>query len=449
MHEHWQTVLAGMRAKLSKDSFETWLAPIGWGGAEGNTVRLCVPNRFYADWIRTHYQDVLLDMLTKSSGQSALALTWTIDEALGRSLPSRESAPAAAPSPRPAVQAAHGMSLKSGYRFETFVVGPSNQLAHAASLAAATKPGARYNPLFIYGGVGLGKTHLMNAIGQRLLDTRPSAHIVYTSAEEFTNEFIMAIRNRTMDEFRDKFRKRCDVLLLDDIQFLAGREQTMEEFFHTFNALYHSDRQIVVTSDVNLREITKLEERVISRFESGLVADIQAPDLATRIAIIQQKAAQNDIELPHDVTEYLAASVQDNVRTLEGLLVRMLVKAELVRRPIDLAFAREVLNGAERKTEPPTSVDDIQRMVCEHFGIRLSDLKGSGKQQTVTRARMIAMYLCRQRLKTTFTELGQRFGGKDHTTVMSAVKKIDARVAVADSDVLSSLRAIELRLKRG
>jgi chromosomal replication initiator protein len=456
MQEHWQSALSDMRTRLSAENFETWLAPIGWGGCDGHKLRLRIPNKFYADWIRTHYLDILLTLVRDKSGMRDLDVAWEIDERLAEELTkmesrSRESAPPPTmpPAPLRAAEAPRiAANLNPRYRFESFVVGPSNQLAHAASIAAASNPGARYNPLFIYGGVGLGKTHLVNAIGHRVLEARPAARILYVSAERFTNEFIAALQNHKMDEFRDLYRTQCDVLLMDDIQFLAGRDQTMEEFFHTFNALYHSDKQIVVSSDVYPQQMKEMEERLISRFQWGMVADIQAPELDTRVAIVKKKAEQEHIDLPDEVAHFLAETVQSNVRELEGTLLRLAVKAELLKQPIELAFAREALRGTNPPRESLTTVEDIQRAVCEYYNIRMSDLKSHRRHRSVAQPRMIAMYMCRQRLNTSYTELGDRFGGKDHTTVMSAVRKIEGRILSRDAEVLASVQAIEHRLNR-
>jgi len=453
MQEHWQSALTDMRSRLSAENFETWLAPIGWGGFEGHKLRLRIPNKFYADWIRTHYLDILLNLMRDKSGLRDIDVSWEVDEQLAEELTrmevrTRESAPPPTMPPKAAEPPRMSANLNPKYRFESFVVGPSNQLAHAASIAAASSPGARYNPLFIYGGVGLGKTHLVNAIGHRVLEAKPNARIVYVSAERFTNEFIAALQNHKMDEFRDMYRTACDMLLMDDIQFLAGRDQTMEEFFHTFNALYHSDKQIVVSSDAYPQQMKEMEERLISRFQWGMVADIQAPELDTRVAIVKKKAEQEHLDLPDEVAHFLAETVHSNVRELEGTLLRLAVKAELLKQPIDLAFAREALRGNAPPRENLTTVDDIQRAVCEYFNIRMSDLKSHRRHRSVAQPRMIAMYLCRQRLNTSYTELGDRFGGKDHTTVMSAVRKIEGRVLSHDAEVLASVQAIQHRLDR-
>jgi chromosomal replication initiator protein len=351
---------------------------------------------------------------------------------------SAESASSAA-----AAQAESGLSPK--YRFDNFIVGPSNQLAHAASIAAASSPGTRYNPLFIYGGVGLGKTHLVNAIGHRIRQDRPDARVLFLSAERFTNEFIWALQNHRINEFRERYRSRCDVLCIDDIQFLAGREQTQEEFFHTFNALYHADRQIVVTSDVYPQQIKEMEERLVSRFQWGLVADIQAPELDTRIAILKKKAEQEQIGLANDVALLIAQEVQSNVRELEGTLLRLAVKAELTGKDLGLDFAREALGTQQPRMDKQATVEDVQRAACEYFNVRLAELKSHRRHRAVSFPRMVAMYICRQRLKLSYPELGDRFGGKDHTTVISAVRKIGGLVD-QDEQVRGAVSAIERKI---
>jgi chromosomal replication initiator protein len=328
------------------------------------------------------------------------------------------------------------------------VVGPCNELAHAASIAAAANPGARYNPLFIHGGVGLGKTHLLNAIGHRVLDAKPNARIIYASAERFTNDFIAAVKNHKMVEFRDTYRTRCDVLLLDDIQFLASREKTLEEFFHTFNALYHADKQIVISSDVDLQHMKDMKERFVSLFHWGLAANIGVPERDTRVAIVKKKAQLTDLDLPDDVAQLIAETVRSNVRELEGTLLRLSMSSALLNRPIDLACAREALKGTNPPREGLVTVEDIQRAVCEYFRINISELKSPRRHRSIARPRMVAMYLCRQRLNTSYTGIGERFGGRDHTTVASAVRKIEARILSHDAESIACVQVIQDRLNR-
>jgi chromosomal replication initiator protein len=470
MNDLWERALQDLQGKLSAENFETWLAPLSVESVdvplEGDSAVLGVrvPNKFYADWIQTHFLAHLLEALKAHGAPAQIKLEWIVSEnsrprAVSRaSEPPSAARPASVPAPAltsAAVNAHRGTStnpspqgtgLNPRYTFDNFVVGPSNQLAHAAAVAAASSRAKRYNPLFIYGGVGLGKTHLVNAVGHRALADNPHLRVLFLSAERFTNEFIWSLQNHRISEFRDRYRNGCDVLLMDDIQFLAGREQTQEEFFHTFNSLYHDDRQIVVTSDVYPQQIPEMEERLISRFQWGLVADIQAPELDTRIAILKAKAEQEHISLSDDVALFLAQVVKSNVRELEGTLLRLAVKAELGNRPIDLEFAKEALRGVLPKSETATTVEDIQRAVCEYYSIRLADLKSHRRHRAVSFPRMVAMYLCRQRLGTSFPELGDRFGGKDHTTVMSAVRKIDGLIKQEDSALINAVEAIERKL---
>ena len=337
--------------------------------------------------------------------------------------------------------------LNPRYEFDNFVVGTSNQLAHAAAQAAATSPGKKYNPLFIYSKVGLGKTHLVNAVGHRIRQDQPGARILFLSAERFTNEFIWALQNKRIDEFRNRYRVACDVLVIDDIQFLAGREQTQEEFFHTFNALYHADKQIVVTSDISPQQIVEMQERLISRFQWGLVADIQAPELDTRIAILQKKAVQESIDLAPEVALFVAQMVQSNVRELEGTLLRLVVRAELEKRPVDLALAQAML-GAEKRAfagDRQVSVEDVQRASAEYFGIGLRDLRSERRHRAVALPRMVAMYVAREKLKLSYPDIGMRFGGKDHTTVMNAHRRVTS-LATTDENVKRAIEFVARKL---
>ena len=354
---------------------------------------------------------------------------------------------AAAPANEPVRASGLPEELNPKHSFATFVVGPSNQLAHAAAIAAAGGGGRRYNPLFICGGTGLGKTHLVHAIAQRVYDERPTARIIYVSAERFTNDFITAIQHHRMDEFRARYRTSCDLLLVDDIQFLAGREQTQEEFFHTFNALHSADRQIVVTSDKYPQNLERMADRLVSRFSWGLVADIQVPELETRVAIVRHKAAQEAITLGDDVALYLAQTISSNVRELEGTLIRLAAKSSLTGRPVDLAFARAEVSATAPRADL-MSVEDIQRAVCHHFHLRSIDLTSKDRHKSVAFARHVAMYLCKQRLKCSFPEIGRAFGNRDHTTVMSAVRKIEAQ-RESDPQVRAHLEALERKLAEG
>ncbi|MDI1431571.1 chromosomal replication initiator protein DnaA [Polyangium sorediatum] len=459
---------------LSPATFDQWFGGVQFDDLTDGVLSLRVQNEFVLEWVKTNFLPTITDKIRELTGWS-VQVAWTIDQHLEapianvpqmppvrpRSLVVRSStnppaAPASpsppvaaeprapAPAPAPLRRPALPDDLNPKHTFATFVVGPSNQLAHAAAIAAAGGGGRRYNPLFICGGTGLGKTHLVHAIAHRVLDERPGARIIYVSAERFTNDFITAIQHHRMDDFRAKYRVHCDLLLVDDIQFLAGREQTQEEFFHTFNALHGLDRQIVVTSDKYPQNLERMEERLVSRFSWGLVADIQAPELETRVAIVRNKAALEGIVLPDDVALYLAQVIRSNVRELEGTLIRLAAKSSLTGRPVDLAFARAEITAATPRAQI-MSVEDIQRAVCHHFHLRSIDLTSKDRHKSIAFARHVAMYLCKQRLKVSFPEIGRAFGNRDHTTVMSAVRKIEAQ-RDTDPQVRAHLEALERKL---
>jgi chromosomal replication initiator protein len=338
-----------------------------------------------------------------------------------------------------------GDPINPKHTFPNFVVGPSNELAYAASMASSGSERPRYNPLFICGGTGLGKTHLVHSIAHRLLETRPGRRVLYLSAERFTNEFIEALQHHRMEEFRTRYRRQCDALLVDDIQFLAGREQTQEEFFHTFNALRDLDRPIVVTSDKYPQDLQRMPERLISRFTSGLVADVQTPALETRVAILRKKAALEGIPLDDNVAVLLAQQIKSNVRELEGTLIRLAAKSSLLGCAIDLAFAASELNAVNPSKLELTTVEDIQRVVCGHFSLTSTELLSKNRHKSVAFARQVAMYLCRQRLNCSFPELGRAFGNRDHTTVISACRRVET-LRQQDPQVNAHLQALESKL---
>jgi chromosomal replication initiator protein len=446
----------------SPASFEQWFTSIQFEGFEHGVLGLTARDEFVRDWVKAHFLPDLLSNLGRLSGESSAALrvTWSISNRLSRPVcEPRRSVPRPAkvesmPQPRrperlpvsPRYSRAQFLAtLNSKYTFPNFVVGPSNELAHAAAFASAGGGGPRYNPLFIAGGTGLGKTHLVHAIAHKVLEERPDARVVYVSAEHFTNEFIEALQHHKMDEFRQRYRSDCDLLLVDDIQFLAGREQTQEEFFHTFNALHDADRPIVVTSDKYPQQLQRMPERLVSRFTSGLVADIQVPQLETRVAIVRKKAEIESIPLSDEVAVLLAQNIQSNVRELEGALIRLAAKSSLTGRPIDEEFTRSEMSTVSPRRTDIMSVEDIQRAVCSHFRLSNSELLSKDRHKSVAFARQVAMYLCRQRLKCSFPELGRAFGNRDHTTVMSAVRRVEA-LRQRDPQVSAHLEAIEQRL---
>lgn len=408
----WQKTLESISSFLSKPSFETWLKPTKPIKFEGNILTIEVPNDFARDWLETRYSPLLLTTIKELLDE---------DVELKFVTPDREDAPkiqiSAPPVPQPT-------QLNPKYTFESFVVGESNRFAHAASLAVAEASGKAYNPLFIYGGVGLGKTHLMQAIGHFVLKSHPDYRVVYVSSEKFTNELINAIRFNRTPQFRDTYRN-VDLLLVDDIQFFAGKESTQEEFFHTFNTLYESGRQIVISSDRPPKEIPTLEDRLRSRFEWGLITDIQAPNLETRIAILRKKASSEGWHLPNDVIVNVANQINSNIRELEGALIRIIAFASFHNRQISLELANEVLKDviSSSKTNR-VSIPFIQQAVADFFNLQIEDLKAQRRTKNVTYPRQIAMYLVRELTDYSLPKIGEEFGGRDHTTVIHSYEKI-------------------------
>jgi chromosomal replication initiator protein len=454
----WREAVEHARA-LSPASFEQWFASVQFDGFQDGTVALCARDEFVRDWVKTHFQPTLVKRMRELAGlepPDALRVEWRISPDLmnpvcqmrDSRITQRPRPIQAVPPPRPPGRFLHGDSLNAKHTFPNFVVGPSNELAYAAACASAGESGPRYNPLFLCGGTGLGKTHLMHAIAHRVLEKKPDARVVYVSAERFTNEFIEALQHHKMDEFRARYRSSCDLLLLDDIQSLAGREQTQEEFFHTFNALRDADKPIVVSSDKYPQELQRMPERLVSRFNSGLVADVQIPELETRVAIVRKKAQLEGIALGDEVAVLLAQRIKTNVRELEGTLIRLAAKASLTGKKIDYDFANTEISAISPTRADTTSVEDIQKAVCSHFRLSNSELLSKDRHKSVAFARHVAMYLCRQRLGCSFPELGRAFGGRDHTTVMSAVRRVE-QLRQKDPQVNAHLEAIEQYLTAG
>ena len=461
MSEIWESALSSIESKVKRHNFDMWFKPIRCAAVEGDRIVLSAPNRYIKEWFEDNYLSAMLDEIRSQTAKDYRIVFEVIEEApiAHAAEPASTGAiteavvsqggPIARPSAaRPALSyesSPSGGPLLAKYRFDTFVVGPSNQLAHAASRAAAEFPAGKYNPLFIYGGVGLGKTHLLQAIGHAVAASRPSWQISYLKAESFMNEYITALRCNHIQEFRRKYREHCDILLMDDIQFLSGKDSTQDEFFHTFNSLFESHRQIVVTADKYPHEIPDLEDRIRSRFQWGLVADIHAPELETRIAILQKKAEVDAIDLPGDVASYLATHIKSNVRELEGLLIRIAAFSHLQNHPITIDFAKETLKNFLSQSAHALSVEAVQKVVANHFNIKIADLKSHQRHQAVARPRQIAMFLARKLIKASYPELGSKFGGKDHTTVLSACRKIDDLIAT-DPKTRDVIEELERRL---
>ena len=393
---------------------------------EGNNITLNVPNKFFKDWLIENYHSVIKTTLTSLAGID-LKVDLQIAQEIKKSQSSvrrHEEHPEKTRTPSKSVRSGINHSLNPHYSFERFVVGPCNQFAHAASVAVAEQPAKNYNPLFIYGEVGLGKTHLLNAIGFHALSLHKDMNVVYVSAEEFMNELINSIRYDRMPKFREKYRN-IDCLLIDDIQFMAGKERTQEEFFHTFNTLHDSGKQIVVTSDKFPKDIPNLESRLRSRFEWGLIADIQPPEIETKIAIIEKKAQENNVVLPHNVAYYVASHVESNIRELEGYLIRISAFSSLTGKEIDMNLTKEVLKKILKRNEKEdVTIEEILKTVAGKLNIKLSDIKSQKKNKNIVLSRQIAMYLSRKMTASSFPDIGEKIGGRDHSTVIYANNKM-------------------------
>jgi chromosomal replication initiator protein len=423
----WEDVLSVLKPQMNNESFDLWLRPIKVLSLEGNRLVLQVPNAFFADWLRDHYQSHVETLLKERSGQP-MSLSFSVLRPVEELSKPAASAPPAPLLPAPTLES----YLNPRYTFDAFIVGHSNRFAQAASQAVAKDPGKAYNPLFLYGGVGLGKTHLMHAIGHHILQNNPRACVLYTTSEKFINEFIDSLRFEKMNLFRQKYRN-LDCLLIDDIQFLVNKESSQEEFFYTFNTLYDSRKQIVITSDRPPKEIPTLQERLITRFEWGVVADIQAPELETRIAILREKAEAENLFVPDDVLLFLASHIRTNIRELEGSLIRVVAHASLTGVALTVDLAKETLRDviAKEAAASPVSLEKIQEVVSRHYHLDVHDMKSRRRTDAIAFPRQVAMYLARTLTEMSTTQIGDSFGGKDHTTVMHATNKVKNRL---DSD---------------
>ena len=422
----WEKTVKIIKEKVSQQNFDTWIRPIRITLMEGSQVHLSVPNRFFRDWLVENYLSLVRDSM-----KSAAGLPFHIELVIEQDnnpnpvvTETEHITTTTKTAPKKSSRARTHSSLNVNYSFDRFVVGSCNQFAHAASAAVAEQPAKNYNPLFIYGGVGLGKTHLLNAIGLKTLKLFPDMNVVYVSAEVFMNELINSIRFDKMMKFREKFRN-IDCLLMDDIQFIAGKERTQEEFFHTFNTLHDAGKQIVVTSDKFPKDIPNLEGRLRSRFEWGLIADIQPPEIETKIAILGTKAQENNIELPENVSIYLASQEESNIRELEGYLVRIAAYSSLTGRQIDLDLVKSVLKQLLRKEEKKEiTIDEIVKVAGAKLNIKISDIRSQKKNKNLVLARQISMFLAREMTSSSFPDIGEKIGGRDHSTVIYAHNKI-------------------------
>ena len=413
----WDKILLHSERRVNPHSFATWFRPTRLERAEEDRLVIRVPTRLFKKRLTETYGQLIQAVLTEL-GRPQLQLEYLCAE-------TQPVTASVVPPPQAKLDfdaVAH--QLNPRYTFESFIVGASNQFAHAAAMAVADQPSKSYNPLFLYGGVGLGKTHLMQAIGHTLKRRNPSMRLTYISAEKFTNEVIASIRLERMAAFRDRFRN-MDVLMVDDIQFIATRERTQEEFFHTFNALYDQQKQIVISSDCPPKEISSIEERLRSRFEWGLIADIQPPDLETKIAILQKKAESERVQVPDDVAEYIARAIKSNIRELEGALIRLMAYASLTGAIINLPTAQQVLKNIIETQDKKVTIEQIQKRVGEHFGLRAQDLKVRSNSKQIAFPRQVAMFLVKQLTSASLPEIGRQFGGKHHTTVLHSINKIE------------------------
>jgi chromosomal replication initiator protein len=452
-HNVWDSILTRVETKVNRHSFYTWFKPSSFLSEAGDLVRVRVPNPVFRDWLTKHYAGLISEALAEIDRPMVTIEFVAETPAAG---PKPAAAVAAPPIPPEEVEAAEasariadagaapaapggaasagygdvlsnaapGVGLNLRYTFDTFVVGPSNQFAEAASRAVAEAPARSYNPLYIYGGVGLGKTHLMHAIGHYVLRNNPHFKLTYISTERFMNEMINAVKTDRVIDFRERYRG-VDVLLVDDIQFLAGKEGTQNEFFHTFNALYDAQRQIVLSSDCPPNEIPSLEERLRSRFEWGLIADIQPPDLETKVAILKKKAEAESVPLPDNVAIYIAEKIKSNIRELEGSLIRLIAYASLTNREVSIGLAQEVLKNVIGQDEKAVTVDMIQKSVADYYQLKVVDMRARNNSKSVALPRQIAMYLCKALTHASLPEIGRSFGGKHHSTVIHSIKKVE------------------------
>lgn len=442
----WDKALLEMEAKVSKPSFDTWLKATKAEMIQDDTITITAPNEFARDWLENRYIKFIAETLQDITGAELkvkIVIPHNVEEEeeeIVEKIPKAEQEVISTNDPIPKNM------LNPKYTFNTFVIGAGNRFAHAASLAVAEAPAKAYNPLFIYGGVGLGKTHLMHAIGHYVIEHNPNAKVVYLSSEKFTNEFINSIRDNKAVNFRNKYRN-VDVLLIDDIQFLAGKEQTQEEFFHTFNALHDDSKQIVISSDRPPKEIPTLEDRLRSRFEWGLITDITPPDLETRIAILRKKAKAENLDIPNEVMLYIANQIDTNIRELEGALIRVVAYSSLINQDMNADLAAVALKDIVPNSKPKViTINDIQKVVGEHFSVKLEDFKAKKRTKSVAFPRQIAMYLSRELTEFSLPKIGNEFGGRDHTTVIHAHEKI-SKLLSSDVEFQKQVEEIKEQLK--
>ncbi len=441
----WRNTLELIKDKVSKPSYDTWLKNTSVDQLKEDTVIISAPNEFTRDWLESRYTTIIADALYELTG-AKLAVKFVIPESTDDTTEEFTQMKKKKSVPTQSNETSPKSMLNDKYTFETFVIGSGNRFAHAASLAVAEAPAKAYNPLFIYGGVGLGKTHLMHAIGHYVLDHNPTAKVVYLSSEKFTNEFINSIRDNKAVNFRNKYRN-VDVLLIDDIQFLAGKEQTQEEFFHTFNTLHEENKQIIISSDRPPKEIPTLEDRLRSRFEWGLITDITPPDLETRIAILRKKAKAEGLDIPNEVMLYIANQIDTNIRELEGALIRVVAYSSLINQDIDASLAAEALKDIIPSSRPKViTIQHIQEEVGKRYNVKLEEFSAKKRTKSIAFPRQIAMYLSRELTDFSLPKIGEEFGGRDHTTVIHAHEKI-SKLMGTDELLSKEIEEIKEQLK--
>ncbi|MCG5054049.1 MAG: chromosomal replication initiator protein DnaA [Myxococcales bacterium] len=461
MIELWGEAVRSIEPMVKPLHRSMWLKPIECVSIEDGRIRLRAPNRYHKEWFEDHFLPSILKDL-QGRTQTTFTVEFVIEEDAAAATPKTgpaglapEGSPASVATRSPTVELpsrAKPPNLLTRYAFEKFVVGPTNRFAHSAALSVAESPGEKYNPLFIYGGVGVGKTHLLQAIGHEIYRQHPEWNVVFVTCERFVTDFISSLMNRgggggsQMEEFRARYREFPDVLLIDDIQFLSNKDSSQDEFFHTFNALHYAHKQIVMTCDKLPSEVAGLEDRLRSRFTWGLIAEVGTPDMETRVAIVKRKAELDRIELPDDVALFIGTAIKTNVRDLEGALARVSARASFESRPLTLELAQDALKNIVASSPVGLTIEAVQREVATYFSIKLADLKGPKRHRAVAHPRAVAMYLARKLTSMSYPEIGSRFGGKDHSTVISAVRKIE-RLVKEDPAQRSIVNTLESHLR--
>ncbi len=437
----WDEILHSVRKRISPQQFATWFQNLQAESESRDQLTIHVPNRFFREWLSENYLEVIRNSVQDATGESPQIL-FSIDDSV-RAIPEAPESPAENLRMSPPPKRGTNLLLNDAYTFDAFIVGPSNQLAHAAAIAVSENPGKTYNPLFMYGSVGLGKSHLLQAVCHTILRKKPDARVAYLSCETFVNEFISAIQRNDLPAFRDRHRQ-LDLLLIDDIQFLSRAERSQEEFFHTFNDLYNAQKQIVLTSDQPPQEIAGLQERLTSRFKSGLVARIDRPSYEMRIAILKKKAELRSVDLPNDVVDYIASTITTNIRELDGAVTKTIGYASLLNQPITLDVARTALHEPAG-AKPQVSIEDILKVVTRHYAVRTSDLQSKKRTRSIVLPRQICMYLARSLTMLSLEEIGGYFGGRDHSTVLHAEEKIRNTIQT-DPTLANTIEKLKLEL---